>query len=136
MVCMTSDHVRARTAALLLFSHGSPDPEWAAPLTRLQDILAAREPGMIVSLAFLPPAVPTFDDVVTQLAAAGVKHITVAPVFLARGGHVKRDLPEMVLQAKAAHAIDFEILPTLGEAEVLLEAMAGWIAQEAAARRR
>lgn len=123
---------RSRSTALLLFSHGSPDPEWAAPLTRLQDILAAREPEKVVALAFLPPAAPSFDDVVDQLAAAGVRHVTVAPVFLARGGHVKRDLPDMVERARAKHGIDFAILPTLGEAEVLLEAMAAWIAGQAA----
>lgn len=126
---------RPRSSALLLFSHGSPDPEWAAPLMRLQDILAAREPDKVVALAFLPPASPTFEAVVAQLVAAGVKHVTVAPVFLARGGHVKRDLPELVQQARALHGVDFAILPTLGEAEVLLEAMAAWIADEAASAR-
>jgi sirohydrochlorin cobaltochelatase len=121
----------ARTHAVLLFSHGSPDPEWAMPLMRLQDILSAREPDKVVALAFLPPAAPAFEDVVSQLAAAGVRHITVAPVFLARGGHVKRDLPDMV---NAAHGIEFHILTTLGEADVLLEAIAGWIAAQADGR--
>jgi sirohydrochlorin cobaltochelatase len=123
---------RARTQALLLFSHGSPEPEWSAPLIRLQDILAAREPGKVVALAFLPPAAPAFADVVEQLAAGGVRHVTVAPVFLARGGHVKRDLPEMVAQARKLHDIDFNVLTTLGEADVLLEAIAAWIAAQAA----
>lgn len=99
---------------------------------RLQDILAAREPDKVVALAFLPPAAPSFADVVQQLAAAGVRHITVAPVFLARGGHVKRDLPQMVAQARETHGIDFNVLPTLGEADVLLEAIAAWIAAQAA----
>jgi sirohydrochlorin cobaltochelatase len=124
----------ARTHAVLLFSHGSPDPEWAMPLMRLQDILSAREPDKVVALAFLPPAAPAFEDVVSQLAAAGVRHITVAPVFLARGGHVKRDLPDMVNAAREAHGIEFHTLTTLGEADVLLEAIAGWIAAQADGR--
>ncbi len=118
------------TQALLLFSHGSPDPEWSRPLEQLQDILAAKCADRIVALAFLPPAKPDFEAVVAQLAAAGVKRVTVAPVFLARGGHVKRDLPDMATAATASHGIEFTILPTLGESPELLEAMAGWIARQ------
>jgi hypothetical protein len=45
---------------------------------------------------------------------------------------VKRDLPEMVAQARKLHDIDFNVLTTLGEADVLLEAIAAWIAAQAA----
>jgi sirohydrochlorin cobaltochelatase len=117
--------------ALMLFSHGSPDPEWMLPFTALQDIIAGGYPEMPVALAFLAPARPSFEDVVAQLVLSGVKEIVVAPVFLSRGGHVKRDLPEMVAVASAAHGIAIRVLPTLGEVEVLLAAMAEWIAQSA-----
>jgi sirohydrochlorin cobaltochelatase len=117
--------------ALLLFSHGSPEPEWTRPFTTLQDMIADRDPGMPVTLAFLDPAKPNFQDVVAQLAQSGIKEIVVAPVFLARGGHVKHDLPELVRAATAKHGIAFQVLPTLGEVDTLLEAMAKWIMQAA-----
>ncbi len=117
--------------ALLLFSHGSPEPEWMRPFTTLQDIIADSDPGMPVTLAFLEPAKPSFQDVVAQLAQSGVQEIVVAPVFLARGGHVQRGLPELVRAATAKHGITFQVLPTIGEVDTLLEAMAKWIMQAA-----
>ncbi|MBL8516215.1 MAG: CbiX/SirB N-terminal domain-containing protein [Betaproteobacteria bacterium] len=120
--------------ALLLFSHGSPDPEWARPLESLRDRLAAALPHQPVALAFLPPAEPDFGAVVADLAQAGVTRVTVSPVFLARGGHVKRDLPEMAAAATRMHGIAFTILPTLGESDVMLSAIAQWILDQTPGR--
>lgn len=113
--------------AIVLFCHGSPDPEWSRPFFALQDIIAAKADKTPVALAYLDPAKPTFTDVVAQLAGTGVKHITVAPIFLARGGHVKKDLPELVAAAKEKHNIEFNVLPTIGEDEALLGAIADWV---------
>ncbi len=118
--------------ALLLFSHGSPDPEWAEPFVALQDLLAERHAGVPVVLAYLAPARPAFEDVVEQLAHAGVTEVVVAPLFLARGGHVKRDLPALVREAAAKYGMAFRILPTLGEVEPLQAAIADWIGRAAA----
>jgi sirohydrochlorin cobaltochelatase len=122
---------KASPRATILFCHGSPDPEWSAPFMRLQDILAARDPDVPVAIAYLEPAKPTFADVAAQLARAGVTDVTVAPVFLARGGHVKKDLPALVAAASAAHGMRFKILPTIGEVDVLLNGIADWVAQSA-----
>ena len=119
-------------SALLLFSHGSPDPEWAEPFVALQDLLAQRHAGIPVVLAYLAPARPAFEDVVAQLSHAGVKQVVVAPLFLARGGHVKRDLPALVRDAAAKYGMVFRILPTLGEVEALQMAIANWIGKSAA----
>jgi sirohydrochlorin cobaltochelatase len=113
--------------ALLLFSHGSPDPEWARPLEALQARLAARLAPMPVRLAFLPPASQDFMSVVGALVETGTRSLTVAPVFLARGGHVKKDLPEMAAQAEARWQLAITILPTLGESDLVLNAMADWV---------
>jgi sirohydrochlorin cobaltochelatase len=116
-----------RKRAMMLFCHGSPDPEWSKPFFQLQDIIAAKSPEIPVALAYLDPAKPSFADVVAQLAQSGVNEITVAPVFLARGGHVKKDLPELVAAATAAHGVRFQVLPTIGEVEPLLNGIADWI---------
>lgn len=117
--------------ALLLFSHGSPDPEWARPLEALQARLAERMAPMPVRLAFLPPAAPDFMSVVEALAASGIRSLTVAPVFLARGGHVKKDLPELAAAAEARWPLRISILPTLGESDMVLNAMTDWLAAQA-----
>jgi sirohydrochlorin cobaltochelatase len=113
--------------AIVMFCHGSPDPEWSKPFFALQDIIAAKAGKMPVALAYLDPAKPTFADVVAQLAATGIKHITVAPIFLARGSHVKKDLPELVAAAKEMHGIEFQVLSTIGEDENLLTSIAEWV---------
>ena len=118
-----------RKRALLLFCHGSPDPEWARPFVTLQDRVAAKTPEMAVALAYLAPAQPDFDAVVAQLAQAGVTEVVVAPIFFARGSHVKKDLPQLVAAASSRHDMTFHVLPTIGEVDFLLEAIAGWVAQ-------
>jgi sirohydrochlorin cobaltochelatase len=49
----------------------------------------------------------------------------VVPVFLAQGGHVKRDLPEMIAAARARHAaVEIQLMPALGESLLVIAAMA------------
>ncbi|MDR1887867.1 MAG: CbiX/SirB N-terminal domain-containing protein, partial [Zoogloeaceae bacterium] len=62
-------------------------------LHQVREQVLARAPGVEVELAFLEFMTPTLEDAVAALAAAGKPRIRVLPVFLARGGHVKRDLP-------------------------------------------
>lgn len=121
----------ASRQALLLLAHGSPDPEWAHPMEKLQDMLIERCPGHTVALAFLPPAQPDFAAAVNQLVTAGAEKITVAPAFLGRGNHLKRDLPELAEAAAARHNVAITVLPALGEAPEVMEAMASWIAHRA-----
>ena len=114
------------TRAIILFSHGSSDPEWAAPFVALRDRLQQRDPATPVELAFLPPAAPTFDHVVAVLAKKHVGEIVVVPLFLARGSHVKVDLPKLIAEASALHAITFKQLPVIGDVAVLQDAIADW----------
>ncbi len=54
------------------------------------------------------------------------------PVFLAPGGHVRRDLPAIVETLRARHPVArFRVLPTIGEADAITGAIAAWIAAEA-----
>ena len=113
--------------ALLLFAHGSSDPGWAEPFLKLRAIIRAREPNQIVELAFLERMQPSFDESVDALHARGVRHITVAPIFLALGGHMRNDLPELVADAQQRTGIAFRVLPALGEVDILLDAIAAWV---------
>ena len=117
--------------AMILLCHGSADPEWSRPFFALRDIISAQSPETPVMLAYLDPAKPNFADITAQLAAKGVKDIIVAPIFLARGGHIKKDLPELVEAARAAHGLSFQVLPTIGEVDSLMQAIARWVMQAA-----
>ena len=116
------------THALLLFAHGSSDPGWAEPFIKLKAAVQAKEPGRKVALAFLERMQPTFDETVTALQAQGIRHITVAPIFLAIGGHMRKDLPKLIEETQSRTGIEFRVLPTLGEVGTLIETIADWVA--------
>ncbi|MFP5390272.1 MAG: sirohydrochlorin chelatase, partial [Gammaproteobacteria bacterium] len=69
---------------------------------RLRDLTQARVPDVPVSLAFLELMEPRLPEEVARLAAQGITHVSVVPVFLGQGGHVLRDLPLMVDELRAA----------------------------------
>ena len=55
--------------ALVLFAHGARSASWAAPFERLREMVAARAPGVDVSLAFLELMSPRLPERVAALAA-------------------------------------------------------------------
>lgn len=114
--------------AIVLFAHGSRDPEWAQPFERLKGRLQSRLPGHRIELAFLESMPPTFEEAVARIAAVGKVHVTVAPLFLAQGGHLRQDIPNMIAGARKRHPeLEFRQLPPLGEVPEVLEAIAAWI---------
>jgi sirohydrochlorin cobaltochelatase len=124
------------TEALILFAHGARDPAWAGPLERLREAVLLRAPGLDVELAFLEFLTPTLPEAIDRAVARGATRIGVVPVFLAQGGHVRRDVPAMLEAAASRHpAVTIHLQPVLGEAQAVLDAMAAVVVQEALHRR-
>ncbi|HUO44330.1 MAG TPA: CbiX/SirB N-terminal domain-containing protein [Burkholderiales bacterium] len=122
----------AARPALVLFGHGARDAEWALPFGKIRDRVAARNPALTVELAFLELMVPTLPDAIAALAAAGHERITVAPLFIAPGGHLKNDLPKILDAIRARHPrTTITLLPALGEVDAVLGAIADWLAASA-----
>jgi len=115
-------------AALILFAHGSHDPQWAAPFRAVQKRIAAARPDLRIELAFLEMMQPTLTDAIDRLSAAGHDRLVVAPLFMAQGAHLKRDLAALLAAAKTRHP-DVEIvpLPAAGEADPVLDAIGAWV---------
>ncbi|SFC56964.1 sirohydrochlorin chelatase [Massilia yuzhufengensis] len=102
--------------ALVLFAHGARAQSWAAPFERLRDQAQARMPEVRVTLAFLELMEPRLPEAMDALVLAGVDEVTVLPVFLGQGGHVLRDLPQIVETIRAAHpGLRLEIVGAIGE---------------------
>lgn len=117
--------------AVLLYAHGSRDPAWARPFERLRELLAARAPGLAVALAFLEHMRPTLDEAVATLAARGAERITVIPLFMGRGGHLRVDLPARMLAAGERHpGVVLRAAPAVGEVDAVLDAIADWVIAE------
>ena len=113
------------TTALVLFAHGARDPEWANPMRRVQAEILQRLPGVTVELAFLEFMAPTLLDCVNGLIEQGVRKIVVLPMFIAQGGHLKRDVPELLEQLRGQHpGVEFLLSGPIGENEIVVQAMA------------
>jgi sirohydrochlorin cobaltochelatase len=113
-------------SAVVLFAHGAREPEWALPFERLRDRLRAS--GMRVELAYLSTMSPSLEDAARVLAREGAKAVTIVPLFLAQGGHLKEDLPKMVADIRALYPkTGFTVTAALGEDAEMLEAMVAWV---------
>jgi sirohydrochlorin cobaltochelatase len=120
---------------IVLFAHGARDPEWARPIEAMRDRVAALSPQTPVTIAFLEFMQPDLIASVDGLAGRGAIDIIVVPVFLAQGGHLKRELPEMVATLRQKHPqLRMEVLPAIGEQPAVIEAIAGCVAQIAQKR--
>jgi sirohydrochlorin cobaltochelatase len=111
--------------ALVLFAHGARDPGWAAPFESLQQLIQRQRPQLLVKLAFLELMQPDLPQLLQQLAAAGVNQVSVVPVFLGQGGHVRRDLPGLIAQAQQQHPqMAITVAQAVGEQPDVLNAIA------------
>lgn len=111
--------------AVILFAHGARDPEWALPMRRVQALVREQSAGADIELAFLEFMSPTLAECVGELAARGVERIVVLPMFIARGGHLKREVPEMIAALRLTYPeIDISLAAVIGEQDTVVRAMA------------
>lgn len=110
---------------LLLFAHGARDPRWALPFEAIVQRIAAQAPALPVRLAFLEFMAPTILDAGDALVAQGCDDIEVVPLFLGAGGHVRKDLPELLARLRQAHpGTTWLLRPAIGEVDSVIDAMA------------
>ena len=113
------------TTAIILFAHGARDPEWAGPLRRVQAAIRQQAGEVPVELAFLEFMAPTLPECAAALVTGGAENILVVPMFIAQGGHLKRDVPEMLARLRSTHPqARFSLSGAIGEEAVVIRAMA------------
>ena len=114
--------------AVILFAHGARDPAWADPFHALRDALLRAQPERRVEIAYLELMSPSLPHLVAELAGQGHGEIVVVPVFLGRGGHLRRDFPVLMEQAKAlTPGVSLRATPAVGELPAVIAAMSGAI---------
>ena len=113
------------TNGIILFAHGSRDPQWRLPIEAVAAQISQRQPGALVRCAYLELCLPSLPDAAIDLIAAGARKIRVFPVFLGVGKHAREDLPLLINDIRAAHPdLIVELLPTAGESDKLISLMA------------
>ena len=102
--------------AIVLFSHGSRDPLWRAPVDAVASRIARLAPDRPVLCAYLELCAPTLQQAVGQVVAEGASQITIVPMFLGTGKHARGDLPLLVGELRAAYpGVGFHIQSAIGE---------------------
>lgn len=119
-------------SGILLFAHGARDPNWARPFEAAADALrqralAAGDAALAahVRLAFLEFMAPDLPAAGRELAEAGCTAVTVVPLFLGAGGHVRKDLPRLMSELAEAHpGVQWTLSAAVGETALLIQALA------------
>jgi sirohydrochlorin cobaltochelatase len=117
---------------IVLFAHGSRDPEWARPFEAIRELVRRQRPECPIEVAYLERMKPTLAEAVATLVDEGASSIAVFPLFMAPGGHLKQDIPRLLEPIRASHPhIPIALEAALGEATEILEGIAGWIVRRA-----
>ncbi len=113
---------------IVLFAHGARDPEWAGPFMQVRDRIRASRPECPLELAFLESMEPTLEQAIQSVIDEGALAVTVFPLFMAQGGHLKHDLPRILDAIRATHPrIPIALEPAIGEVPEVLRAISEWI---------
>ncbi len=111
--------------AVILLGHGSRDPLWRRPIEEVAQRLMRQYPALAVRCAYMELEAPDAKAAAAELAAAGALHMTVVPMFLGAGKHVRDDLPVLLESLRQAYpALRFELQRPVGEDPRLLDLLA------------
>jgi sirohydrochlorin cobaltochelatase len=70
---------------------------------------------------------PSLDEAIGKLVAQGRRRITLIPLFLARGGHLKDDLPASIGAIETRYPdLQIHVTEAIGEVESILRHIADW----------
>lgn len=124
--------------ALVVVAHGSRDPRALSTVRTLLDRVREQRPGLSVHLGHIELNEPLLTDTLAGLDADGTADAVLVPLLLARGYHVKRDIPEMAAKAR----VHTRVAAPLGPHPLLVETLyarlveAGWRTDMTEAERR
>ncbi|WP_435834833.1 sirohydrochlorin chelatase [Streptomyces antibioticus] len=123
--------------SLVVVAHGSRDPRALETVRALLDRVRAQRPGLPVHLGHIELNEPLLTDTLAALDAGRTPDAVLVPLLLARGHHVRRDIPEAAARAR----VRTRVAAPLGPHPLLADALharlteAGWRAPETAAER-
>jgi sirohydrochlorin cobaltochelatase len=113
---------------IVLFAHGARDPEWARPFEAIRDRIRATRPECPIALAYLEIMNPNLEQAIETVIVEGASSVTVFPLFMAQGGHLKQDLPKILdaIRASRPH-VPVSLETAVGEVPELLDAISTWV---------
>ena len=129
---MINMSAKAREKGVLLVAHGSRNSEANDAVIALAGSLKVLLETDLVEAAFLELAKPSIPEGINRLAAKGMEELVVYPFFLARGVHLKNDIPSIVKESVALLGRDFpfKILEPLGMHPEIVDIIADTLRHE------
>ena len=110
---------------VMLFAHGARDAAWAAPFESVLAQVRSLKPDAHVVLAFLESMQPALAEAAARLVEHGCRRVDVVPLFLGTGGHVRRDLPQMLNGLQRRYpGVDWLLHDPVGEHPAVIDAIA------------
>jgi sirohydrochlorin cobaltochelatase len=110
---------------IVLFGHGSRDPNWREPMEAVARRIRARVAEVDVRCAFLELDSPDLPAAAAQMIEGGVDAIRIVPMFLGAGRHAREDLPRLVEECRHRHpTVSFDLRPSVGENPRVLDLLA------------
>ena len=110
---------------ILLFAHGARDAAWAWPFEAIAAHMRTHHVDGPVALAYLELMQPGLPEAVDALVRQGCQAITVVPMFLGAGGHVRRDLPALMERLRTDHpGVQLRSTCAIGESDAVNRALA------------
>ncbi len=101
---------------IILFAHGSRDPQWHLPIEAVAGAIRARDAEALVGCAYLELSTPDLAQCAMDLISAGARQLRVFPLFLGVGKHAREDLPRLLAQLRASHPdVPIELMAPAGE---------------------
>lgn len=105
----------------ILVAHGSSDENWSNTFVGLTE--PTRTTHSNTRLAFMELSKPSIEEVVEDAVAGGANSFSVLPLFLAKGKHLKKDIPNILSALESKYGISTKLLPPIGEHPELAEAI-------------
>ena len=111
--------------AVILLAHGSRDPLWRRPMEAVAERLRASHGGLAVCCAYLELEQPDLAAGAAEVMAGGIDELTIVPMFLGTGKHVRDDLPAMVDALRSRYPdVRIMLRPPVGDDPRLLDLLA------------
>lgn len=129
MPAMTPDNnpPHAGESRVILLAHGSKQPRWARPFESVLVLVQAHPRGSSAELAYLESMHPLLGEALDRAGRDGCASVQIVPLFLGAGGHLGRDIPRQVAQARARHpGMGVHVARAAGESEEVIAALAAY----------
>ncbi len=107
---------------ILICGHGSRNKLAIAEFEKLSDLIQKRYPNIIVEYGFLEFAKPSLNDALDKLSDKSVKKVIAIPAMLFAAGHVKNDIPSLLMKYSIKTGIEIIYGRELGINNLMISA--------------